>query len=69
MFGQKVTVTGATKAGYHPLSCGASCSPPQIQFVVHGITYTFQANLKKTAKGDRATMIAAAESAISAGPR
>ena len=36
VFGQKVTVTGATKAGYHPLSCGASCSPPQIQFVVHG---------------------------------
>jgi hypothetical protein len=69
VFGKKVTVKGATKAGYHPLSCGASCSPPQIQFVVHGITYTIQANLKKTAKGDRATLIGAAESAISAGPR
>jgi hypothetical protein len=69
VFGNKVTVKGATKAGFHPLSCGASCSPPQIQFVVAGITYTIQANLKKTAKGDRGTLISAAESAISAGPR
>jgi hypothetical protein len=69
VFGKKVTVKGATKAGFHPLSCGASCSPPQIQFVVNGITYTIQANLKKTARGDRGTLISAAESAISAGPR
>jgi hypothetical protein len=69
LFGKKVTVKGATKAAFHPLSCGASCSPPQIMFVVHGITYTIQANLKKTTKGDRGTLISAAESAISAGPR
>jgi hypothetical protein len=69
VFGKRVTVTGATKAAYHPLSCGASCSPPQIMFVVHGITYTIQANLKKTAKGDRETLISAAEAAISSGPR
>jgi hypothetical protein len=69
VFGKKVTVKGATRAAFHPLSCGASCSPPQIQFVVDGITYTIQANLKKTAKGDRGTLISAAESAISAGPR
>lgn len=69
VFGKRVTVTGATKAAYHPLSCGASCSPPQIMFVVHGITYTIQANLKKTATGDRRTLISAAESAITAGPR
>ena len=69
VFGKQVTVKGATKAGFQPLSCGASCSPPQIVFVVHGITYTIQANLKKTAKGDRGTLISAAESAISAGPR
>jgi hypothetical protein len=69
VFGKRVTVTGATKAAYHPLSCGASCSPPQIMFVVHGITYTIQANLKKTANGDRGALISAAESAITAGPR
>jgi hypothetical protein len=69
VFGRRVTVTGATKAGFTPLSCGASCSPPQIVFIVHGVRYTIQANLNKTAKGDRATLIGAAESAISAGPR
>ena len=69
VFGRRVTVKGATKAGFTPLSCGASCSPPQIVFIVHGIRYTIQANLKKTAKGDRTTLIGAAESAISAGPR
>jgi hypothetical protein len=69
VFGKRVTVTGATKAGFTPLSCGASCSPPQIVFIVHGIRYTIQANLRKTAKGDRATLIGAAELAISAGPR
>ena len=68
VFGQRVTVTGATKAAFHPLSCGASCSPPQIMFIVHGVRYTIQANLK-TAKGDRAALIAAAASAIAAGPR
>jgi hypothetical protein len=69
VFGTRVTVTGAIKAGFTALSCGASCSPPQIVFIVHGTRYTIQANLKKTAKGDRATLIGAAESAISAGPR
>ncbi len=69
VFGKRVTVTGASKAGFHPLSCGASCSPPQIMFIVHGIVYTIQANLAKTAKGDRATMISAAEAAIAAGGR
>jgi hypothetical protein len=69
VFGRRVAVTGASRAAFTPLSCGASCSPPQIAFIVHGIRYTIQANLKKTAKGDRATLIRAAESAISAGPR
>jgi hypothetical protein len=69
VFGRRVTVTGATTAGFTPLSCGASCSPPQIVFIVHGIRYSIQANLNKTAKGDRATLIGAAEAAISAGPR
>ncbi len=68
VFGRRVTVRGASTAGYVPLSCGASCAPPQIDYIVHGIRYTIQANLK-TSKGDRAALIAAAESAISAGPR
>jgi hypothetical protein len=35
---------------------------------VHGIRYTIQANLNSR-KSDRSVLIAAAESAISAGPR
>jgi hypothetical protein len=68
VFGTPVTVRGASKAGYHPLSCGGSCAPPQIDFLVHGILYTIQANLE-TSHGDRATLINAAQAAISAGPR
>jgi hypothetical protein len=68
VFGKHVKVRGASKAGFLPLSCGASCSPPQIDFLVHGILYTIQANMK-TSHGDRAALIAAAQAAISAGPR
>jgi hypothetical protein len=68
VFGKRVTVRGASRAGFEPLSCGASCSPPQIDFVWHRVLYTIQANLK-TRRTDRAVLIAAAESAISAGPR
>ncbi len=68
VFGRRVTVRGASRAGFLALSCGASCSPPQIDFVWHGALYTIQANLK-TKQTDRAALIAAAQSAISAGPR
>jgi hypothetical protein len=68
VFGKRVTVRGATKAGFIGLSCGASCSPPQIDFLVHGIRYTIQANLNAP-HGDRAALIAAAQAAIGAGPR
>lgn len=67
-FGRPVTVRGASRAGFEPLSCGASCSPPQIDFLVHGVRYAIQARLR-TSRGDRATFVAAAESAIAAGPR
>ena len=68
VFGRRVTVKGASGAGILPLSCGASCSPPQVDFVWHGVLYTIQANLQ-TKQTDRAALIAAAQSAISAGPR
>jgi hypothetical protein len=68
VFGRPVNVRGASKAGFFPLSCGASCSPPQIDFLIGGTRYTIQANLD-TRHGDRRALIAAAESAISAGPR
>jgi hypothetical protein len=66
VFGKKVTVSGATKAGYVPLSCGASCSPPQVDFTVNGVLYAIQADLGKRSKS---MLITAAEQAIAAGPR
>jgi hypothetical protein len=68
VFGRRVKVRGASRAGFVPLSCGASCSPPQIDFVVHGVRYTIQANLK-TSRGDRTALVQAAQAAIAAGPR
>ncbi len=69
VFGKRVKVVGASKAAFVALSCGASCSPPQIDFLVHGIRYTIQANLNRTVHGDRAALVSAAQAAISAGPR
>jgi hypothetical protein len=68
VFGKRVKVKGASKAGFVALSCGGSCSPPQIDFLVGGIRYVIQANLNSHG-GDRKALIAAAESAIAAGPR
>jgi hypothetical protein len=56
VFGRRVKVRGAARAGFVPLSCGASCSPPQIDFVTHGVRYTIQANLKPS-RGDRAALV------------
>jgi hypothetical protein len=68
VFGQRVKVRGASRAGFVSLSCGASCSPPQIDFVVRGVRYTIQANLK-TSRADRAALVQAAQAAIAVGPR
>jgi hypothetical protein len=68
VFGTSVKVHGASRAGFIGLSCGGSCSPPQIDFVVHNVRYTIQANLNSK-RSDRANLIAAAQSAIAAGPR
>jgi hypothetical protein len=66
VFGAKVTVAGASAAGYLKESCGASCSPPQVDFIVHGVLYSIQSDLGKNSKQK---LISAAEAAISAGPR
>lgn len=64
-----VTVPGASEAQYHGLLCGGSCSPPQIEYIVHGVLYTIQANLAVSTPKDESTMIAAAEASIKAGSR
>ncbi len=68
VFGKPVTVRGAAKAGFVAQSCGASCSPSQIDFVIQGFRYTIQANLNGP-HGDRTALIKAAEASISAGAR
>ena len=66
--GRRVSVRGASRAGFFPLSCGASCSPPSIEYLVHGVLYTIQANMTES-RHDQATLIAAAAASIAAGPR
>jgi hypothetical protein len=67
-FGTPVTLKGATKAAYKPMSCGASCAPATIDFIVHGVLYLFQVQTLQS-RNAKATMIAAAQSAIEAGAR
>lgn len=50
--------------GYHPVSCGASCAPATIEWKEYGMLYTIQ-----LAGGTQASMVALANSAITAGPR
>jgi hypothetical protein len=64
-----VIVPGASRAQYHGLLCGGSCSQPQIEYIVHGVLYAIQATLTVPRNKDESTMIAAAEGSIKAGPR
>jgi hypothetical protein len=69
-FRRRVRLTRTVTGSYKPLSCGASCSPPTIDFVRRGVRYAIQARVG--AEGDaaqRAALVAAARSALRAGPR
>ena len=65
-FRPNVTLTRGIAGHFQPLSCGGSCSPPSIAWVLGGVRYAIQA---KALPGRRADMIAAANSAIRAGRR
>jgi hypothetical protein len=62
-----VTLVRGVKAHYQPLSCGASCAPPMLTFVVGRGTYTF--SVKDPSGAPRAALIAMANAAIRAGAR
>jgi hypothetical protein len=66
--GRRVTLTGGTKGYWHDISCGASCSPAEIQFVKGGVLYAI-ATKGTTEKTVKATLVKLANSAIKAGPR
>lgn len=65
-FTPNVTLAHGAKGHYQPLSCGASCAPPDIAWTLHGVRYEIQA---RALPGKRADMVAAANSAIRAGGR
>ena len=65
-FNKTVELTGGVTGYYHGVSCGASCSDPEIQWLDDGILYGFSAAVGKHA---RKRMIKYANSAIRNGPR
>ena len=65
-FKRNVTLAHGIAGHFQPLSCGGSCSPPSIAWVLGGVRYEIQA---KSVPGRRADMVAAANSAIRAGRR
>jgi hypothetical protein len=67
-FRTKVSLRGGRTGYYKPLSCGGSCSPPEIQWVQRKVLYSIQWN-ETNKGGSRRTMITLANSAIGAGAR
>ena len=69
-FRRKVALRGGRSGFYKPLTCGGSCSPPIIQWRGRGNVYSIQAKvLGRGEAGVQRVMVAAANSAIGAGPR
>ena len=69
-FNRRVALRGGRTGWFKPLSCGGSCSPPAIQWVSRGNLYTITAKIPdSTDSGQRRRLVAAANSAIGAGPR
>jgi hypothetical protein len=67
-FRRTVELTGGRTGYFKPLSCGASCSPPVVQFVEGGVLYTIAANVGTKAT-ERKLLVRMANSAIKRGPR
>jgi hypothetical protein len=68
MLGYKpnVTLARGLQGHFQPLSCGGSCAPPSIAWILGGVRYEIQA---KALPGRRADMVAAANSSIRSGRR
>jgi hypothetical protein len=75
LFGKPVSLTQGVHGAFKNITCGASCSPAAITWIEHGVRYEIQANPSIEAhpnvstKTLRAVFVAAANSAIQAGPR
>lgn len=67
-FPRRVRLHGGVTGFYKPSTCGASCSPPQLQWRVGNVLYDVQFRAAGRAS-DRAKLVAIADSALAAGPR
>jgi hypothetical protein len=65
---RKVELRGGRRGYFRPLSCGASCAAPSLQWVQKGVRYTIEAKLG-TKSTDRKILVRLANSAIKNGPR
>jgi hypothetical protein len=67
-FRRAVRLRGGRRGYYKPLTCGASCSPPMLQWLQGDVLYSIQAQAGPR-RTERATMVRLANSAIAGGPR
>lgn len=74
-YGKPIALHGGITGRYATIQCGASCSPASIDWTLHGVLYTIQANPSvgdhpgSAAGAVRAAFVAAANQSIDAGPR
>jgi hypothetical protein len=65
---RKVKLKHGRSGYFQPLSCGASCAPPSIQWVRNRVLYTIEGKFG-TQKTERRVLVRLANSAIGRGPR
>ena len=65
---RKVTLRGGRRGYFRPLSCGASCAAPSLEWVQGGVLYTIEAKLG-TKRTERKILVRLANSAIAHGAR
>jgi hypothetical protein len=65
---RKVALRGGRRGYFRPLSCGASCAAPSLEWVQNGVLYTIEAKLG-TKQTERRVLIRLANSAIGKGAR
>jgi hypothetical protein len=69
-FRRTVALRGGRTGYFKPLTCGGSCSPPLIQWRSRGNLYEIQAKIPDSSDAAaQRRLVAAANSAIGAGPR
>jgi hypothetical protein len=69
-FRARVRLRGGIPGWFKPLSCGASCSPPVLQYRRRGVLYEISANVPdRTNAAARRRLVAAANAALRIGPR